>query len=71
MRKLTFTIELTFEDSINLDRDIKKVGQNIADAIERESKNYGITPEESETYLKNVKVSNEKVGQCANFNIIE
>lgn len=57
MGKLTFTLELEFEDKITDDLEIAIVGANIARAIKSEvDHGEGIVPETSETFTKSISV---------------
>ena len=55
---LIFTVAVSFEDKITDDNEIKEVAENIARAIERETNGIGIAPENSETFTREVEVSN-------------
>ena len=57
MKKLTFTVSLTFEDKIVDDNEIQEVGKKIADALKHEANTLGLAPEESETFTREIDVS--------------
>ena len=58
MKKHNFTIHITFEDSINDDNEIKEIAENIAKALKNASNNFDIAPEDSETSVIEIGVSN-------------
>lgn len=60
-KKITMIVTVEFEDSIYDDDERREVAENVANAIEREANNCGITPENSETFVKNISVSNGNV----------
>lgn len=55
-KKLTFTVEVHFNDKINDDNHVLDVAKNIANAIENEANGMGIAPEDSETFTLGVSV---------------
>jgi len=56
-RKIAFTVTLEFEDKISDDLEIIEIARNIARAVRNEcNSGSGITPEDSETFTKNVSV---------------
>jgi hypothetical protein len=58
MKKISYIVEVEFEDHINDDNEINEVGNNILGAISTAVINEGITPEASETFTKSVSVTN-------------
>lgn len=58
MKKISYIVEVEFEDHINDDNEINEVGNNILGAISTAVINEGITPESSETFTKSVSVTN-------------
>jgi hypothetical protein len=60
-KKITMVVTVEFEDSIYDDNEVKEVAENVASAIEREAKNYGITPDNSETFVRSISVSNGNI----------
>lgn len=60
MKKHTFTVTLTFADKVGDDNDIKAMAFKIADALRHEcDSGNGLAPENSETFTKEIEVSNE------------
>jgi len=55
-KKLTFTLTLEFETSIDNDNDVLQVAQNVASAIVNGANREGIAPQDSDTFLENVSV---------------
>ena len=58
-KKLRFTVELEFEDKIVDDKEEREVAQQLLKAITQGIYDDGLTPENSETFTKKVKVGNE------------
>lgn len=56
MKKLTFSVTLTFESKISDDNEILEVANNIALAIKDGANGHGIAPEISETFLETIEV---------------
>jgi hypothetical protein len=61
MKKINFNVEVEFEDHINSNNEIFELMVNIKDALVHEINTKGIVPENSETFTKNVKVSNSVI----------
>lgn len=61
MKKLTFSVTLTFADKISDDNEIMEVAKNIAEALENEAKTKGIAPEVSETYTTGIEVASPHI----------
>jgi len=57
MKTLTFSVSVTFNDKVTDDNEIAEVGNNILNALVREARNYGISPEDSDTCANTIKVS--------------
>lgn len=57
MKTIAFTVHLTFSGKISSDEEIKEIANNIAEALKREASEYGISPESSDEYVKEIEVS--------------
>ncbi len=57
-KKLSFTVELTFEDKIVDDNEIKEIGGKLLKAITQGIYDDGLTPENSGTFTKFIRVGN-------------
>jgi len=55
-KKITFTIEIDFSDSIYSDLDIAEIADNVAVAIVDGANGLGIAPLASDAYTEQVKV---------------
>jgi hypothetical protein len=51
-----FIVEIVTDDKISDDNEINEMAQNIADSIVTKSREYGIVPDDSETFVKIVYV---------------
>jgi len=58
MKTVEVKLELTFEDSISDDNEIREIMENVAAAIVNEVNTAGIAPESSETFTTTVVVKN-------------
>lgn len=67
-KHLTYTVTLTFEDKIVSNDEIKEVGENIARALKHEADTMGLAPENSETFTKQITVS-ERDGIIKSFEL--
>lgn len=59
MHAQTFIITLSLEGKITDDNQIKEMARNIADALLKESKEYGLAPDSSDAYVKVIEVTPE------------
>lgn len=70
-RKLTFSVTLTFESSINDDNDILEIAKNIARAIKSEADNgQGIVTDFSDTYTEKVEVKPQFIDETITLDIV-
>lgn len=62
MKKLNFNVEIEFQDKITDDFEIEDIAVNILNALVSEvNSGNGLVPENSDTYTKVIKVSNNIV----------
>ena len=58
MNAHTFTVTLTIDGGkLSSDEEIKELAKNIGLALQKEAKEYGLSPEESDAYVKSIHVS--------------
>lgn len=69
MRQISFTVHLTFQDSIETTQEEREVANNILSAVVNQANGQGIAPEESETFLTEIEVSNQGVS-VARYNLL-
>ena len=70
-KKLTFTVNITFESEINDDNDVMEVARNIAYAIKSSADSVGIAPDHCDTYTENVTVKPQFLDETFELNIAE
>ena len=70
MKKLSFTVTITFEDKITDDKEILEVAKNIANAIKHEADTAGIAPEASETYTKEIEVKPQFLDESVTLTMV-
>jgi hypothetical protein len=58
MKTVELKLEITFEDSISDDNEIREIMENVVRAIQNEAGGMGIAPEKSDTYTTKIKVYN-------------
>ena len=71
MKKLSFTVTLTFESKISDDNEIMDVAKNIARAIKAETNGIGISPLDGDTYLKTILVKPLGFDEVVTENVID
>jgi hypothetical protein len=64
MKTLTYVVNITFEDHINSDEEFKEVGENILSALSYQANIHGLAPEASETFTKEIEVSQSGLVLC-------
>lgn len=57
MKKLSYIVDVEFEDELPNNSDIMEVATNIATAIKNEAEGYGLAPANSDTFTTKVTVS--------------
>lgn len=61
-KEVTFDLTVRFSEKITSDDDFKEISENICKAILREAENYGIAPENTDTYVEWVGVGHSLSG---------
>jgi hypothetical protein len=56
-KEVTFELTIRFSEKVTSDDDFKQISENICNAIYREAKEYGISPDDSDMYVEWVGVS--------------
>ncbi len=64
--KHKFIVTIEFADKITDDNEINEIANNIANALKTEATNYGLVPDDSETYTKKIEVETVKA-ELPNF----
>jgi hypothetical protein len=59
-RNLTFIVDLDVTDSIYSDSEIKTIGKNIGAAIKRDADYMGITPDDTDSSVTSITVSDQQ-----------
>jgi hypothetical protein len=62
MKKLKFVVTIEFADDIHDDNEIDEVGKNVINAISTQCFDYGLVPDNSETYTKSITVVCDSTG---------
>jgi hypothetical protein len=71
MKKLNFTVSLTFADKITDDTDIMEIASNIARAIKNEVENgQGITTDFSDTYTEKIEIKPQFIDETISIKIV-
>ena len=59
MKKVIMTIEIEFQDHINMDNELNEVSDNVLEGlIHQVNTGNGLVPEDSETCTQSIKISN-------------
>lgn len=61
-KEVTFDLTVRFSEKITSDDDFKQISENICKAIVREAENYGISPENSDTYVEWISINHTLSG---------
>jgi hypothetical protein len=71
MKKLNFTVSLTFADKTTDDTDIMEIASNIARAIKNEVENgQGITTDFSDTYTEKIEIKPQFIDETISIKIV-
>lgn len=70
MKKLTFSVTLTFDDEISEDNEVLEVAQNIANAIVAQANEANMAPNSSDNYTKHVAVQPEFLDEVIKITIV-
>lgn len=61
MKTIKLTVELTFANNINSDKEIANVAKNVLDTLEHEVEcGIGLAPDETETYTTKIVVTEQR-----------
>jgi hypothetical protein len=69
-KSVLFRLELTFESNIERDEDLMAIAQNVARAIVAETNGQGISPQDGDTYLEEVRVTPWYLNETVIENVI-
>ena len=56
MKKMSFTVNVSFSEKINSDEEIKEIAQGIAEAIQSHVDTAGLAPEMSDAFTTEIEV---------------
>lgn len=56
-KKVEFSLTIEFADKITSDSDLMEIANRVANLIAEGSRDYGVAPDDSDTYTVSVKVS--------------